>query len=112
MNSVLEILWIILIYIFIQRIVLIGMGVVRKAASATHRKRAQEKGLDEAMVEEKEMEESIEMVSTFCCDKEIPRKRAYQVATEEGSMHFFCSWQCRQDFIGRQSDEIKQEEGI
>jgi YHS domain-containing protein len=112
MNSVLEILWIILIYIFIQRIVLIGMGIVKKAAAATHRKRTRENGLDETAVEKEEMDEPIEMVSTSCCGKDIPRKRAYQVAAEEGDMHFFCSWECRQAFVKRQSNAIKQEEEI
>lgn len=112
MNNVLEILWIILIYIFIQRIVWIGMGVMKKAASATQRRKSQAAVNEEIEAVKEDLEEPIEMVTSFCCNKEIPRRKAYQIATEEGMAHFFCSWQCRQEFIERQLNETNHEEGI
>jgi YHS domain-containing protein len=111
MNSVLEILWIILIYIFIQRIVLVAIGVMKKAASATRRKKPQVDIIEED-VGKAIFEEPIEMVVCFNCDEDIQRKKAYQMVSDEGSTYFFCSWLCRQKFVEKQLNKANNEEEI
>lgn len=111
MNSVLEVLWIILIYIFIQRIVLVAIGVMKKAASATQRRRPQV-DISREDVEKVEIEEPIEMVVCFCCEEGIQRKKAYQMVSEEESTYFFCSWMCRQEFVEKQFNRANHEEEI
>lgn len=44
-----------------------------------------------------------EMVTDYFCNKQIEKSQAYRVM-KEGKEYFFCSWECREQFL-------KQEEG-
>lgn len=47
-----------------------------------------------------------EMVKDSICGKELEKEKAYRVI-KDGEEYFFCSWECRENFLNQK----KQEEG-
>lgn len=43
-------------------------------------------------------EVAIDMVFDEICNTYVPKDKAYQVV-EDNATHYFCSWECREEFI-------------
>lgn len=48
-------------------------------------------------------EESKEMVRDSICGKEIEKQQSYRVV-KDGEEYFFCSWECREEFLKKQQE--------
>jgi ribosomal protein L24E len=44
-------------------------------------------------------EKIVEMIEDAYCGAYIPKEKAYQVIDEDDTVHYFCSWDCRQKYI-------------
>lgn len=96
MEFVFHVLRIIVIFLLAKRLVYFLTGVLQKSSKTAegHEERVEEKTADNAFLIKPE-----ESVTTHCCEKVMNKKKAFQVVTEDGTTHYFCSWDCREDFL-------------
>ncbi|ABR46883.1 hypothetical protein Amet_0658 [Alkaliphilus metalliredigens QYMF] len=66
-----------------------GRAEVEKEKDAAHINR---------VTEEQQEKTAIETVYDKVCDVYLPKDKAYQVVEQEGTQ-YFCSWDCRQQYI-------------
>lgn len=53
---------------------------------------------------EKQVEPIKEKVTDLACGQEIEKEKAYRVL-KDGKEYFFCSWECREAFLGKKCRE-------
>lgn len=96
MELVFHVLRIIVIFLLAKRLVFILMGVLQKSSTPAegHEERVEEKTPNNAFLIKPK-----ESVTTQCCEKVMDKEKAFQVVTEDGTTHYFCSWDCRENFL-------------
>lgn len=99
MGMIGEFLWSMMICLVLVRIA----GGAMKILSGIRRDKAkamEEEMNKEASIQKEEIDKAaaIEMVEDIHCGTFVPKHKAFQVVEEE-KIHYFCSWECRQNYI-------------
>ena len=96
-----------LVFMFFIRVVFTILAALK--AFFTPRAEAREKAPASGFLEAVEASRAFEAVKDEHCGVLVPRSEAYILMAEDGP-HYFCSWDCRQDYISKmKSEEAKYE---
>lgn len=100
MNTFVQFVWILALYMLVSRV----FGKIVQAGTNSSKENERkvnglEKNEDLAKEIRTQSESIIEVVKDAYCEAYIPKEKAYQVIDEDGTVHYFCSWDCRQKYI-------------
>ncbi len=97
MDFVYQVLRVLFVFILVKRVLLIFLGMLKKSSKANIK---QEENFEETVNNNNAfIIKPSETVTTECCGKVLNKEKAFQVVTKEEMIHYFCSWDCRENFI-------------
>lgn len=100
------VLRIFLLYIIFTNIIRIIFALVNRkkiAARLEEVKKEQNSQIGNLEVDEKLQVEEIEYVTDPICKEKVDKDNAY-IILEEDEKKYFCSWDCRQEYIDRKNE--------